>query len=203
MKFLSTIAVLLGVTCAVKIQNVHDKPVTDIFALLAKKGRDGKKCQEDGTKIDILTTLSAAIENDHDKDALTKEDVMSQARAWLAMKEIEMPDGDLVTVVDSLFDELDQDKDGRLTKNEILGAAFKMMDKNEDGTISKRELFRLVRVYATFLKVDLKEGWKKDVQEWYHDVDQGISADELTKFLAKEGTHVHSLAEAVKSLAEK
>ena len=190
MKFLSTIAVLLGVTCAVKIQNVHDKPVTDIFALLAKKGRDGKKCQEDGTKIDILTTLSAAIENDHDKDALTKEDVMSQAKAYLAAKGLEISDADLAPVVDRLFDELDQDKDGRLTKKEILAAAFKMMDKDEDGTISKRELFRLVRVYATFLKVDLKEGWKKDVQKWYHIVDQGdegISIDDLTNYLTKEG----------------
>ena len=64
----------------------------------------------------------------------------------------------------SHFDELDHDKSGGVSKNELMRALFKMVDKDEDGELSNREIHRLIRQLAKHWEIPLKRGWWRTIR---------------------------------------
>ena len=167
MKFLTTIACLLGAISAIKINEATVQPSENIFTMSAKrsrKGGKGKKNDNRGEIIEKLGLLSQAIMNkDEGNRSLNVTEVLDIAKADVAMKELNITDEQLKPVVEHVFNKIDGNGDGSITRQELLGAFFSLVDKDQDGVMQKRELVRIVKVYAKFLKVDLKEDWKKEV----------------------------------------
>jgi len=116
---------------------------------------------------------------------------------------INVTDEQLRTDIKEMFNSVDINGDGNISRSELLGALFSRMDRDKNGSLKKGEFKHMVKAYAKFLKVDLKDGWKKEVNKWYKDIDQGITLEQLHQFLEKKGETIHGLKGAVKSLAAK
>lgn len=202
MRFFATIALLFGVTQAIKI-NQPVAPENDALAVLSMLQREGRnRGPSKGEIVNILGWLTMAVEKS-DTKSLDEAQVLAACHAYVQHHGIKASDDEIKSVAGQILKNLDMDGDKHITKDELLKGLFGMIDKDQNGRWDKREFIGLIRAYGKFLKVDPKEDWKKIVKGWYDHIDPGLTPDELIHFLNQHNHTIHGLKDAVESMGEK
>ena len=158
----------------------------------------------DGRIIDFLGALSKALV-DSDEKELNDEDVAHILAKYNADNHVGMSEAEVKKTAQEVFEHLDGDKSGTVTRAELLKGLFSLVDHDEDGMLSPKEFKSIVRSYAKFLKVDLRQGWGKKLGGWFRHLagkDGKLSVPELLNWLKASNHGIHDLDDAVRSLGE-
>ena len=144
---------LIGATTAVKIDNTPFN-----HELLQKQ--DSLARLSGGEFIDRLAKLSGRL-LENKQTYLSKDDVF----------EVFNPMD--YQIAKDLFTRADTDKDGKMSRKELIGCLFGIVSKDADGKIDRDQFQTIITAYAKFLDVNLKRDWKKKVDGWFKHISNG------------------------------
>ena len=80
------------------------------------------------------------MNKDEGNRSLNVTEVLDIAKADVAMKQLNITDEELKPMVELVFNKIDGNGDGSITRQELLGAFFGLIDKDHDGVMQKKEL---------------------------------------------------------------
>lgn len=201
MKFFLYATSLLSLSTLVVVQGVQLRSHSTQSAAVGL----AKKDSDTGFAVDGIIGLLNHID-EQEVNAIKKTEFEALVERWLT----EMAHQELnatIAEVKDVFDKLDTDKNGELSKEEIIGAFFGLIDKNGNGAVDKKELRKLIRMYAKHLDIKLRKGWWRQVKQVFKAMDKDksgeVTLEEVLNFLEEHGHKVQDFKQAVESLAEK
>jgi len=115
------------------------------------------------------------------------------------------PDIDhIVNLIVGVFQNLDKDKNGEMSKEELVGAFFHLLDGDGDGEVTFKELWRLVRQYAAHSNIKLAKGWTRRIYGAFRSMDTNrsgsITLKEFITWLKRSRADISDFKKAVESL---
>ncbi len=180
--FALAIAAFVSTTEAVKL---HQAPA--LFQLHGKQQlmQLAAKKHEDMT----FSEMFKAIDTDN-SGTLSLKEIFTAIKHYAGEHNIELPKG-WRKYVTKMFNDVDANGDGEVTKEEIGAAIWNKVDSNNDGEWDLGEVKDAVRGLAEAAGKKLVDGWEQMVEDAFNHVDADgsgkISVEELKTALDKHG----------------
>lgn len=122
--------------------------------------------------------------------ALSLKEVTTAIESLAKAHDHKLPEG-WKAGVEEVFNQVDTDKSGEVSPDEIKAAIFNAVDKNDDGKWSLKEVIQALAGLAEEHGVKLRAGWKKDVKAVFKMVDTNgdkqVSKTELQAAIKEHG----------------
>ena len=190
--------VALQTTMGIKVSQTNTEALDEGLDL-------GRRRNQMGFFVDGVVSMLEHLDESN-ATGITEEQFIHGAKSELEKMAKEGVEG-MLEDVKNAFTHLDKDKNGELSKEELIGAFFMLVDKDGNGAVSHREMFRLIKQYARHMGLELKKGWWRKVKGAFKQMDKNDSGDitfeELVAWLDEHGAKVKDFKGAVESLSEK